>query len=128
MEHKNFRNINDELSAFTGTTQYYKHYLGKLFTDGVHYLQQKYICYWLIDDIMIHAGAKVKDEFQVWRFKRELTMEKDIVVNRTDRFNLVCDDGNYNILFSIAIPYSDFEGDEVTLYFCDGVLLLPSEY
>jgi hypothetical protein len=128
MEHKIFRNINHELSYFTGTDQYYKHFLGNLFTDGIYFLRENFKCFWLIDDIMIYATTTVTDEFQVWRLKRVLTMENDIVVDRTNRFDLICEDGNYNILFSTVIPFSDFEGDEVMLYYCDGVLLLPSEY
>ncbi|PWV55566.1 DUF6876 family protein [Chitinophaga sp. S165] len=128
MEQTNFRNVNRELSGFTGTSQYYKHFLGNLFTDGIYHLREKFQCFWLVDDIMAYVKTAVTDEFQVWRLKRKLKMEHDIVIERTDRFDLICEDGNYNVLFSTVIPFSDFEGDEVMLYFCDGVLLLPSEY
>jgi len=50
------------------------------------------------------------------------------VKDRSNKFELTCDDGDGNTLFSHQYNFSDFEGDIVQLYFGDGVLLLPSEY
>ena len=75
MEHNIFRNINSELNDFTGNEQYYRHFLGKLFTDGVHHLREIFKCFWLIDDIMVYATTTVTDEIQVWRLKRVLTIK-----------------------------------------------------
>ena len=48
-------------------------------------------------------------------------------INR-DRFLAAATDGNDNIITKQVIPYSSFLADELTLYFVDDVLLLPSEY
>jgi hypothetical protein len=42
-----------ELSQFTGTSQYYQHPLGVLYTDGMHYMAERGGAYWLIDVIAL---------------------------------------------------------------------------
>jgi hypothetical protein len=37
-------------------------------------------------------------------------------------------DGNGNVVFRKALDYTDFPLEEITLYFTDRVILLPSEY
>jgi len=41
---------------------------------------------------------------------------------------LACEDGNGRTVFSKAIPYTDFPLPEITLWFANDVILLPSEY
>jgi hypothetical protein len=41
---------------------------------------------------------------------------------------LTCDDGNGNIVFTKDIEHTDFPLDEITLYFTNNVIHLPSEY
>jgi hypothetical protein len=41
---------------------------------------------------------------------------------------LTCDDGNGNIVFTKQIEHTDFPLDELTLYFANRVIHLPSEY
>ena len=41
---------------------------------------------------------------------------------------LACDDGNGNIVYSKQIEFTDFPLDEISLYFTNGVILLPIEY
>jgi hypothetical protein len=49
--------------------------------------------------------------------------------NDTDRAaTLTCDDGNGNIVFTKKIEHTDFPLDEITLYFANNVIHLPSEY
>jgi hypothetical protein len=127
-QNKTVRDTNKELHGFTGTENWYKHrFTGKLFTDGIHHLRETYSCFWLIDDILLFS-TKINEPFQVWTLKRVMTMEGETVRGRTDKFELTCDDGNHNVIFTRAYPFSDFEGDVVQLYLCDNVLLLPSEY
>jgi hypothetical protein len=58
------------------------------------------------------------EAFQVWK----LTV-------RVDRSaTLCCEDGNGNAVYRKAIAFTDFPLPEVTLYFTDNVILLPSEY
>jgi hypothetical protein len=41
---------------------------------------------------------------------------------------LTCDDGNGNVVFRKALDYTDFPLAEITLYYTDRTILLPSEY
>lgn len=58
------------LKHFCGTEQYYKHFLGIRYTDGVKYLAENAQCYWLIDAIASHQPKVNKiprlKEFQLW--------------------------------------------------------------
>jgi hypothetical protein len=42
--------------------------------------------------------------------------------------SLTRDDGNGGVVFSKKNEYSDFPLDEITLYFANNVIHLPSEY
>jgi hypothetical protein len=48
--------------------------------------------------------------------------------NRQQAATLTCDDGNGNIVFTKNIEHTDFPLDEITLYFANSVIHLPSEY
>jgi hypothetical protein len=62
--------------------------------------------------------AVAAEEFQVWK-----------LAVRPDRTaTLTCDDGNLNIVFTKEIEHTDFPLDEITLYFANNVIHLPSEY
>lgn len=114
-------NINHYLKGFNGTESYYQHAMsGYHYTDGVQYLAINYGCFWLLDAIASHQiNPKVSfEEFQVWILKRISGYE----------FRLYCEDGNDNFITEQIISYSDFTGDEITVWFVDGTMLLPSEY
>ena len=96
-----------------------------MYTDGVAELQSRYNCYWLLDTILCKA-AHIHTSFQHWIFKREISENHE--GEKLNRFTLTCDDGTGNIVFSTQYGYTDFEGDILHLYYCDNVLLLPSEY
>ena len=76
---------------------------------------------WLLDEIAIiqpYNKAVAAEEFQVWK-----------LAVRPDRTaTLTCDDGNGNIVFTKEIEHTDFPLDELTLYFANNVIHLPSEY
>ena len=114
------KNANDELKQFTGTEHLYRHFLGGLYTDGVKHMAETFKAYWLIDLVFSHqTNPRLKvEEFQTW----ELNRIKD------HQFLAACTDGNDNILCKQLIPFSDFRADQIKLFYCDGVLLLPSEY
>src|SRR5215217_5910683 len=117
-----YRNVNEELSQFTGTQCYFQHPVLKYwYTQGLQYLAQTYKCYWLLRDIALHNDLnlqKISECFQVWKLKR--------ADHPDHQFTLVCEDGNYNVLFTTQILCSDFPGDEVTIWLVDEILLLPS--
>jgi hypothetical protein len=56
--------------------------------------------------------------FQLWR----LTVKPDHTAT------LACEDGNGQAVFTKAIAYTDFPLAEITLYYTDRTILLPSEY
>ena len=105
-----------DLGQFIGTTQYFRHFLGLKYTDGVQYMAQAGGAFWLIDVI---ASYRRKEPFQVWELKVKpdnscvVTMRED-----TDQPTKVRQE----------ILYTDFPLENITLYLIDGVLLLPSEY
>lgn len=110
------------LPYFRCTSQWYKHplYPGLTYTDGVRYLADAAGCYWLIDYIFSNQlDEKVRNTpFQVWKLKVE-----------GDEGHIQVEDGNYNIVKNFdVIEYTDFPLEEITLWFVDKVLLLPSEY
>jgi hypothetical protein len=62
--------------------------------------------------------AVAAEEFQVWTLK--------VNANRTATLN--CGDGNDNIVFTKPIPFTDFPADEITLWFANNTIYLPSEH
>jgi len=110
-----------DLAQFTGTECWHRHWLGKVYTDGVRYVAENAGAYWLIDEILIaQSRRKTKAEpFQHWVLK---------VDPEHKRGTLVCDDGNNNVIFTKKIEFTDFCLSEIRFYYTDGTLLLPSEY
>lgn len=109
-----------ELSCFTGTANYFRHPFGIKFTDGVKYLAESCECYWLIDIVASYQyEPKVKDEeFQV--FKLIVNSDKSALVEITD--------GNYNILMTQEIAFTDFPLPEIEIWCINRVAILPGEY
>ena len=112
-----------DLKQFTGTEQWHRHALNRsiLYTDGAQYLAEKAGAYWLLDEIALaqkSVQALAAETFQLWR----LTVESN------HSATLMCDDGNGNVLHRKHIPFTDFPLPEISLYCCDNVILLPSEY
>jgi hypothetical protein len=113
----------DILSQFTGSEHWYRHGLvpSITFTDGAKYIADAARAYWLLDEIALaqRFDEKVKaEEFQVWK----------LTVNDDSTASLVCEDGDYNVVSSKQIPFTDFPKEGVTLWFANSVIFLPSEY
>jgi len=111
------------LPQFTGSEHWYRHGLVRnvLFTDGAKFVADEGGAYWLIDAIAFaqRTEKSVADEpFQVWKLS--------VRDNRTG--TLTCDDGNGNIVYRQELDYTDFPLPEITLYFTDNTILLPSKY
>jgi hypothetical protein len=112
-----------DLSRFTDGENWYRHGLNRNvnYTEGAQYLPDKGGDYWLLDPIAIcqlHQKRVAAEEFQVWK----LTVREDRTAT------LLCDDGNDNIVYTQLIEYTDFPLNEVTLYFANNLIHLPSEY
>lgn len=111
------------LSNYTGTGNWYRHPLYKKFlhTDGIEHVAECGGAYWLIDKIFLAQYENInlpEQEFQVWK----------LCVNDENRAILTCHDGDYNWQHKEEIPFTDFPLKEISFYFCNNVLLLPSEY
>ena len=108
-----------DLNQFIGTVNYYRHWSGLLYTDGIEFLAEKAGAYWLIDAIASHQrGNALKCPFQVWELK----------VNNRKGVLTMKEDTNQPARKRQAIPYTDFPMESIKLYYVDGVLMLPSEY
>lgn len=111
----------DDLAGFIGTEHYYPHSLLRhiLYTDGVQFLAEKAGAYWLIDKIAtLQLEPKIKaEEFQLWK-----------LVVKDDAGILTCDDGDGRIVHKEEIGFTDFPLDEISIFFADNVIHLPSEY
>jgi len=93
-----------------------------VYTDGVRYLAEKVGAFWLIDEIVLNQiKLEVRDDpFQVWK----------LTVNADKTAKLVCRDGGDGTpdLFVKNIEWTDFPLDEISIWFIDNTILLPSEY
>ena len=109
------------LKQFTGTTQWYYHPLFKAFryTDGVRFLAKNAGAYWLLEFILSHqTNSKIKgQEYQTWK-----------LVKKGNGCTITVDDGNGKIIKTFALSYTSFPLENFTIWFVNGVLLLPSEY
>lgn len=112
-----------ELRQFTGSEHWYRHGLVRsvVFTDGTKYVADKGGAYWLLDEIAFaqkREPAVAGEAFQLWK----LTVRADRTAT------LVCEDGNGRAVFCKDLTFTDFPLEEISLYFTDGTILLPSEY
>jgi len=115
-----------DLNQFTGSEHWYKHLLsGFSFTDGILYLAKEGGAFWLIDKILISMRhnkifKKVEyQEFTVWT----------LTINRpANEAILTAEDGNKHQIYKEKIEYTDFPLDKISLWFENGVLILPSEH
>lgn len=110
-----------DIGQFTGSENWYKHALVRsvTYTDGAKYVADEAGAHWLLDIIATNqmTPAVKAEEFQVWK-----------LVVADGKGMVVCQDGNDNDVFSQAIDFTDFPEPGITLWFTDGVILLPSEY
>jgi hypothetical protein len=112
-----------DLQQFTGSEHWYRHALNRKvsFTDGAKYLADTAGAYWLLDDIALiqpHDQRVAAEALQVWK----LTVRPDRTAT------LTCYDGDDNIVYTKELTYTDFPLDEITLYFANNVIYLPSEH
>ena len=111
-----------DLAQFTGTEHWYRHGIVRkvLYTDGVQYVAELCGAYWLIDEIAFaQCNPKIAAEgFQFWQ----------LAVKADHTATLSCTDGNYRRVHQKKLTFTDFPLDEISFYFTDNVILLPSEY
>ncbi len=113
----------EALNHFIGSQCFYKHAIVDTvtYTEGVKFVGEAGQAYWLIDDIAIAQGEPLvaKNEFQVWT----------LTVNPDHSATLICQDGNNDKpIHSIQYSYTDFPMEQITLYFYNDTILLPTEW
>jgi hypothetical protein len=113
----------DVLRQFTGSEHWYRGTLNRkvLFTDGAKHVADCGGAYWLLDEIALiqpYDKAVAAEEFQVWKLK----------VAPDHTATLTCENGNGTTVFTKAIEYTDFPLPEITLWFQNNTIFLPSEY
>lgn len=119
-----YRLTESDLHQFTGTSQWYPHPLGLLYTDGVLYLAERGGAFWLLDAIASwQLDPRVRDDqmlqqIQFWK----------LMVNPDRSALLICERDSDDVAVTQEIPFTDFPLESVTIYCQRGVLLLPSEH
>ena len=106
-----------------GTGQWYRHSLCRniLFTDGAKYVADQGEAYWLLDEIAFtqHSQKRLaRQPFQVWK----------LTVNPDHTGVITVEDGNYNVILTKALEYTDFPAPEITLWYSNNVIYLPAEH
>lgn len=114
--------IRSALPTFIGPTEYYQHWSGMRYTDGVKFLADEAKAYWLLDVIASWQPKALRDaalrEFQLW----------ELHVNVDHTATIVCSRDSEDVAFRQKIEYTDFPLDYVRLYVEGGIILLPSEH
>lgn len=126
--------LSQNLKHFGGTEQYYKHWLGLSYTDGVKYLADNAQCYWLIDAIGSHQPRANRihrlTEFQLW-FLHVGNAHEFIKPRGDNAAVLTCWEDTPTPETKPAIiqqiPITDFPLPEIKLYVQEKILLLPQE-
>jgi hypothetical protein len=111
------------MNRFTGSETWYRHWVNRkiLFTDGAQHVAEAGGAFWLLDLIAIEQTSNktvAAEEFQAWTLKVDL-------VRHTG--HLTCEDGNSQIVFQKEIAFTDFPVAEITLWFENNTIYLPSE-
>jgi hypothetical protein len=125
MGNKNPEQLSPEIMhQFTGSEHWYRHAINRkiVFTDGAKHVADHGGAYWLLDEIALNQRYNSRvaaEEFQVWTLKVDVLKHTGI---------LTCEDGNGNRVFEKALEFTDFPLPEITLWFTDNTILLPSEY
>ncbi|MEG3935734.1 MULTISPECIES: DUF6876 family protein [unclassified Microcoleus] len=133
--------LSQNLKHFSGTEQYFKHWLGIQYTDGVKYLADNAQAYWLIDAIASHQPRARRihslTEFQLWFL--HVGNAHEFIKPRSLRGGtpspndavLTCWEDSPTAETKPAIiqqiPMTDFPLTDIKLFLQDKVLLLPSE-
>jgi hypothetical protein len=110
------------LHHFTGSENWYCHLLNPtvLYTDGTKHVADVAGAYWLLDEIALaqcYESTVRAEEFQVWKL--------DV---KDSAATLTCEDGNENVVYTKAIPFTDFPEPGITMWCANNTILLPTEY
>ena len=116
-----------DLVQFTGTEEYYRHFMGIVYTDGVHYLMENGAA-WVIDAIASYQGSpKLRKgmlaEFQLWELRVDLEEKTGLLTCKAD--------SDCPPVIMQRFEFTDFPLAELKLYVeasgSSRVCMLPSE-
>lgn len=120
-----------DLSPFYCSDNFYKHWLGLIYTDGVKYVADECKAYWLLDAIASHQPRARRDpmlrDFQIW------TLRKPVSADAKSMAILECfKDSDRPPTIVQNIPYTDWPfarmPADFKLYVEGKTILLPSEH
>ena len=119
-----------DLNHFCGSQQFFRHSLNRklIYTEGIQYLAEKAMCYWLIDEIALVLLPELLKKFKDHFYSIKLLVSPD------NSAVITADDGNGNIHLTHKVNWTNFPviGKEVRLYLCESednyCLMLASEY
>lgn len=129
----NVMNANDSLKNYHGGETIFKNpTTGIQYTEGVRTITMQTESYWFLDLIASYQRKLKIEDFQVWKLKREYSYTTNngvkSVLQRKNCFNVVCEDGNDNVLITQNIPFSDFPFDEYVVWLQNEIIYLPCEH
>lgn len=102
----------EDLNGFTGTDNWYRHFGGVTYTDGVKFLAEKAQAYWLIDAI---ASYQKESEIVHNPMLRDMQFWKLSVKDK--KATLTCvEDSGLDPVITQEIEYTDFPLEEVDIW------------
>jgi len=106
-----------DLSQFTGTENYYKGWCNVNYTDGVFYLTENGMSWFVTDVCSVVKISKLNtQEFVSIKLKVNADLSADAIYT----------DGNDKVLFKQH--YDHVDGQDIQLFFTNNVLMLSREY
>jgi hypothetical protein len=109
------------LYGYIGTQSYYN-YLGVKLTDGIRYIMENGYSWFVTDTVALIVAHP--------RIRRYLARDSFLAIKLRLRglgADLIVEDGNENQILKDHYEFTDAKR-ELTLFYDNGVLMLPSEY
>ena len=112
--------------SYDGEQQHFKHPLypkGVTYTKGVRYVAEHAGngAWWLLDKIgTMQAHPQIRTE--------QLTQLWSLWVTEERNWALVCQDGDYHLMWAEGGSYTDFPVGHITFFVQHGCIMLTSEY
>lgn len=90
-------------------------------SQGVLEFVEDHSCYWFLDVINSYQtlSFRAKNQFQVWKL---------VLNDKGSGARAICEDGDYEVLVSQRIPFTDYKGDTFVFWYANETIYLPSEH
>ena len=115
---KNPQEIEQILAQCSGTENYYRHFMGFVYTDGVQVMAELCQAHWLLDSIGIYQPILKHDPKNMlqWMQFWTLTVKDNTVV-------LICERDSGDVAIRQEIEYTDFPLAEIKVWLEAGEIL-----